>query len=410
LNGYDDEEETIAPISVIVDCVSKDTAEGYIHLNALYEIENTFGIDESELDDELRSELNRLRDSLEDETEQEDTDDDALQGEDKTEAPDSEATREAEETIDYTRKFVFRANSKNELLRNLMSQGIMGHNYLVLPTKNRPTFSIYYKGKRRLGIFKVREVSTRLAAKVAIDKLIKYLHKVNKYSEGMHVIEHILLRPQAQDQHGFILSDDQDNPILQSYQFGEIDQQRIYSDELVLVGIHQSNYSIRQDEEGGYIVVLSNNYDVAIGRYPEALQTEDEAENKLLDILDYIKSFKRSEMPIFDRLKFTTKHRNDSQEHTTEDFYSLTLSIIMPTWPSRFQNSDFKELIKNIIILNAPVYVHIDLQWLNSEEMIKFEEVYYDWLQERITLEPRQPELDDKAQRVMDMLVHNHNR
>ncbi|MFK7797333.1 MAG: hypothetical protein AB8E82_07755, partial [Aureispira sp.] len=46
LNGYDDEEETIAPISVIVDCVSKDTAEGYIHLNALYEIENTFGIDE----------------------------------------------------------------------------------------------------------------------------------------------------------------------------------------------------------------------------------------------------------------------------------------------------------------------------------------------------------------------------
>jgi hypothetical protein len=410
LNGYESEEEMLAPISVVVDCVRKDTAEGYIHLDALYEIENTFGIDEDELDDELRSELNRLKDSLEDETAQEDTDDDALEGEDDTKAPDSKATREAEETIDYTRKFVFRANSQNELLRNLMSQGIIGHNYLVLPTRNRPTFSIYYKGKRSLGIFKVREVSTRLAAKVAIEKLIKYLHRINKYSEGMHVIEHILLRPQAQDQHGFILSDDQDNPILQSYQFGEIDQQRIYSDELMQVGIHQANYSIRQDEEGGYIVVLSNNYDVAIGRYPETLGTEEDAEDKLLDILDYIKSFKRSETPIFDRLKFTTKHRNDSQTQTTEDFYSLTLSIIMPTWPSRFQNSDFKELIKNIIILNAPVYVHIDLQWLNSEEMIRFEEVYYDWLQERIALEPRQPELDDKAQRVMDMLVHNHNR
>ncbi|MGH1337488.1 MAG: hypothetical protein ACRBFS_15300 [Aureispira sp.] len=410
LNGHDDEEDQFAPLSEVVDCISKDTAEGYIHLDALYEIHNTFGIDEDELDDELRNELNRLRDSLEDETELEDTDDDALQGEDDAVAPDSDATREAKETLDYTKKFIFRANSQNELLRNLMSQGIMGHNYLVLPTKDSSSFSIYYKGKRRLGIFKVREVSTRLAARVEIEKLIKYLHKINKYSEGMQIVEHILLRPQAQDQHGFILNDDQDNPILQSYEFGEIDQQRIYSDELVLVGVHQENYSIRKDDDGRYVVALANNYEVFIGRYPESLATEEEAQNKLLDILDYIKSFKRSEMPIFDRLKFTTKHRNESDAHTDEDFYSLTLSIILPTWPSRFQNSDFKDLIRNIIILNAPVYVHIDFQWLNSEEMIKFEKVYYDWLQERIALEPRQPELDDKAQSVMDLLVHNHNR
>lgn len=410
LNGHDDQEDQFAPLSEVVDVVSKDTAEGFIHLDALYEIQNTFGIDEDELDDELRNELNRLKDSLEDESEFEDNDDDALEGEDEAAAPDEEATREAEETLDYTKKFIFRANSQNELLRNLMSQGIMGHNYLVLPTKDKASFSIYYKGKRKLGIFKVREVSTRLAAKVEIDKLIRYLHKINKYSEGMHMVEHILLRPQAQDQHGFILSDDQDNPILQSYEFGEIDQQRIYSDEIVQVGIHQDNYSIRKDEDGRYVVALSNNYDVLIGRYPDSLQTEEEAQDKLLDILDYIKSFKRSEIPIFDRLKFTTKHRNESQAHTDEDFYSLTLSIILPTWPSRFQNSDFKDLIKNIIILNAPVYVHVDFQWLNSEEMREFEEVYYDWLQERIAVEPRQPELDDKAQRVMDLLVHNHGR
>jgi hypothetical protein len=409
LNGYDTEEEQFAPLSEVVEFIGKETAEGFIHLDDLYEIQNTFGIDEEELDDELRNEFNRLRDSLEEESDLEDTDDDNLQGEDESIVPDSKATHEAEESLDYTKRFIFRANSRNELLRNLMSQGIMGHNYLVLPTKDRNTFSIYYKGKRRLGIFKVREVTTRLAAKVEIEKLIKYLHKINKYSEGMHVVEHILLRPQAQDQHGFILSDDQDNPILMSYEFGEIDQQRIYSDEIIQVGTTQHNYSIRKDENGRYVVVLANNYEVLIGKYPEPLATEEEAQSKLLDILDYIKSFKRSEMPIYDRLKFTTKHRNESEVHSEEDFYSLTLSIILPTWPSRFQNSDFKDLLRNVIILNAPVYVHIDFQWLNSEEMVKFEEVYYDWLQERIALEPRQPELDNKAQRVMDLLTHNHD-
>ena len=399
------DQDNLEPLQEVVDFVHKDTAEGFIRLDALYEIQNTFGIDESELDDELRDELDRLRTSLEEEPEGEDTDEDDSITPDEEIAPPTDDQNEDAEEIDYSKRFVFRANSRNELLRNLLSQGIMGHNYIVLPTKDRPTFSIYYKGKRRLGIFKVREVSTRLAAKVVIEKLIRYLHRINKYSEGMHVVEHILLRPQAQDQHGFVLHDDQESPILQSYEFGEIDQQRSYSDDLLNVGVHRNNYRIERDEEGKYHVVLLNNYDVPIGRYPEPISQEERAEDKLLDILDYIKSFKRSGMPIFDRIKYTTKHRSESQADVDKDYYSLTLSVVLPNWPSRFQNSDFRDLMRNIIVLNAPVYVHINFHWLNSRDMEQFEDIYFDWLEERVAIEPKQPDLDDKAQRVMDVLV-----
>lgn len=406
-NGRDDDNDGFDALESMIDFVPKDTKEGFIRLDALYEIQNTFGMDEHELDDDLKDELDRLRTSLkEDEEEQtEETDEDAIQEDEETSPADDAA--KTEESIDYTRRFVFRANSRNELINNLMAHGILSHNYIVLPTKDKQTFSIYYKGKRKLGVFKIREVSTRLAARVEIDKLIKYLHKLNKYSEGMHLVEHLLLRPQAQDQHGFILTDDQDAIILESYEFGEIDQQRTYSDDIISVGTYPENYSIRQDEENNYIIVLSDNYDVFIAKHPEVFNNKADAQDKILDIIDYIRSFKKSDVPIYDNIKFTTKQRKDNAQHADGDFYSLTLSVILPTWPSRFQNSDFRDLLRNIIVLNAPVYVHIDFLWLNSDKMLEFEEVYFDWLEERISLDPRQPELDEKAQRIIDLLSQN---
>jgi hypothetical protein len=410
-DGKDDDEGVFDALSAVVDFVPKDTKEGFIHLDALYEIQNTFGINEDELDDDLKDELDRLRDTLNEEDIEDDTDEDDVLNSEKDKNPETKASEEGdseeEESIDYSRRFVFRANSRNELIRNLMSQGILSHNYIVLPTKGAQSFSIYYKGKRKLGVFKIREVSTRLAARTEIEKLISYLHKLNYHSEGMHLVEHILLRPQAQDQHGFVLTDDQDGIILESYEFGNIDKQRTYSDELINVGTYRENYTIRQDENNKYVIILADNYDVFIAKHPTILKTELEAQDTLLDIIDYIRSFKKSEVPIYDKIKFTTRQQEGGDKHSEGDFYSLTVSIILPTWPSRFQNSDFRDLLRNIIVLNAPVYIHIDFQWMNTDEMAAFETVYFNWLDERISPTPRQPELDEKAQHIMNLLIHN---
>jgi hypothetical protein len=83
----------------------------------------------------------------------------------------------------------------------------------------------------------------------------------------------------------------------------------------------------------------------------------------------------------------------------------LSISVVLPTWPSRFQNSDFNDLLRNIIILNTPVYVHIDFVWLDTDKMVEFEDFYFEWLKERISPDPQQPELDDKAQQVLSFLI-----
>ncbi|MCH2021525.1 MAG: hypothetical protein MK207_03495 [Saprospiraceae bacterium] len=407
LNGKHDDEADFDALDTFLEFVSKDTKEGFIRLDALYDIQSTFDIDEDELDDDLKDELDRLRNTLEDNDEEESDDENTVEDKDndnKDKKPlDDKKEAPLKETIDYTKRFVFRANSRNELIKNLLAHGIHSHNYIVLPTQSKKSYSIYYKGKRKLGVFKVREVSTRIAARNEVGKLITYLNQLNKYSEGMHVLEHILLRPQAEDQHEFILTDDQDIVILESYEFGNIDEQRSHSDELTSVGTFRENYSIRKDEEGKYIIVLANNYEVYIAKHPVSFDSEEEAQEKMLDIIDYIRSFKKSDVPIYNNIKFTTKLRKDADK--SDNFYSLNISIILPTWPSRFQNSDFQDLLINIIILNTPVYVHIDFIWLNTVKMQEFEDIYFEWLKERISIVPNQPDLDEKAQKLMQLLT-----
>lgn len=393
LDGKHQEAKDIAHFDEYVEMVSKNDAGEFINLDNLHQIQSKFDdIDDDELEGEIKEELNMLRDQLEDDHQKETEDED-----------DTDTQSKKKDKKDYTKKFIFRAKDKDLLIKNLLSAGIKKHNYIVLPTSGKKSFSIYYKGYRKMGVFKVREVSTRLAAKVELDKFIKYLHKVNHYSEGMHVIEHILLRPQAKDQHGFLLTDDQDYTILESHEFGDIDEQRSYADDLPSAGAQRENYAIVKDEQDRYVVVLHNNNEKPIARFPLSFDDEEDARTQLLDIVDYIRSFKNSSVSIYDKIKFTTKARKELDN--TDDFYSLNLTIVLPTWPSRFQNPDYQDLLRKVTMLNAPVYVHIDFVWLNIDEMRQFEGIYFDWLEERIALEPEQPALDEKAQAVQDYLM-----
>ncbi len=374
-----------------IDFVGKEEAGDFINLNNLHEIQSTFdSIDDDALESEIKEELNRLRDELE--------------GEEEEENDEKTTTSEKKDTKDYGPKFIFRAATKDILVRNLLAFGIKKHHYIVLPTSGKKSFSIYYKGHRKMGVYKIREVSTRLAASQELDKLIKYLHKINHYSEGIHLVEHLLLRPQAEDQHGFVLTDDQDYTILESYEFGHIDAQRSCADDLPGVGGFSTNYNIQKNDKGEFIIVLLNHSKKPIARFPLGFEYEEDAQAQLLDIADYIHSFKKNQGFIHQKIKYTTKARKEILN--AEDFYSLNLTIILPSWPSRFQNPDFKALASRVMMLNAPVYVHIDFVWLDIDGMRAFETVYFDWLKERIAVEPQQPDLDNKAQAVMLYLMN----
>jgi hypothetical protein len=147
------------------------------------------------------------------------------------------------EAPDFISKFWFRAASRSELLLDLLSSGIEKYNYIPLK-EGEDKFAVYYKGNKNVGVYKIREASSRLEAIQAIDALVAYLELINKHTEGMHVVEHLLLRPKSKDEHYFYLLDDLDKILLESYKLGDQLEQKYMSEEIPTLGRIRSNYVI----------------------------------------------------------------------------------------------------------------------------------------------------------------------
>lgn len=65
-----------------------------------------------------------------------------------------------------------------------------------------------------------------------------------------------------------------------------------------------------------------------------------------------------------------------------EDPYSFRTTIVLPCWPKRFRDATFKNLVEKTIATETPAHVHASVIWLGLSEMKRFEEVYYNWLEE----------------------------
>lgn len=65
-----------------------------------------------------------------------------------------------------------------------------------------------------------------------------------------------------------------------------------------------------------------------------------------------------------------------------EDPFSFRTTVVLPCWPKRFRDATFKNLVENTIDAETPAHVHAKVIWLGMAEMKRFEEAYYNWLQE----------------------------
>ncbi|MGK7957437.1 MAG: hypothetical protein AB4063_19615, partial [Crocosphaera sp.] len=64
------------------------------------------------------------------------------------------------------------------------------------------------------------------------------------------------------------------------------------------------------------------------------------------------------------------------------DPYSFRVSVILPNWPTRFRDTNFRPLLERTLHLEAPAHVALDIYWLNVEQMHHFEEAYGQWLEQ----------------------------
>jgi len=72
----------------------------------------------------------------------------------------------------------------------------------------------------------------------------------------------------------------------------------------------------------------------------------------------------------------------DNDCDNNEDPFSFRATAVLPCWPKRFRNPGYRNLVEKTIQAESPAHTHIRIVWLGILEMQRFEKVYGDWLLE----------------------------
>ncbi|MEM9212732.1 MAG: hypothetical protein AAGD25_00015 [Cyanobacteria bacterium P01_F01_bin.150] len=79
---------------------------------------------------------------------------------------------------------------------------------------------------------------------------------------------------------------------------------------------------------------------------------------------------------------------NDSQYPVTDpdrlarqDPYSFWVTIVLPYWPKRFRNVDFRRFVERTLRMEAPAHIALKIAWVNVYQLHQFQTAYQPWLQ-----------------------------
>lgn len=95
------------------------------------------------------------------------------------------------------------------------------------------------------------------------------------------------------------------------------------------------------------------------------------------NIYNYFKLYAAQRDNFLSRFEMVT--RGDDNSLIPDDFFSMRMSVVFPTWPARFQDKNFREATENLFRLNTPAHVKINFIWMNLSNLRKFESLYFDW-------------------------------
>ena len=276
----------------------------------------------------------------------------------------------------------FTGNSET-LLDEVLKYGILEENYSIkTPSSNHQKYYILFKGaqgtQRLIHITKSEE-----SARKAIAGLIHYLTIINEEGEGMFLIEHILLAPPYQgNYYGFEFLLSGTNRIgfkqekLQSLHARNNSASAFFADDfsiekqLKVVQVKDGYSLVFEDSGGDFIAVSDSTY-----------ENSDEAQQEVDQIINIGQSAGIAQIE-----KSLTYYAWYNKRKVDEAFFSFVMSIILPAWPVRFQDKNFRTKMENTIYENAPIHLGIQYLWLELEQMAQFEQFFFKWGLRRSTI------------------------
>lgn len=299
---------------------------------------------------------------------------------------------------DITGAILFIGNKKT-ILKDVLKDGVIRSNYIIKDTKEY----ILFKGELSAGIIHVPD---KQAEKV-IDETLESLFEVSEESEGMFLLEHILLAP----------------PYHQNYFGFRIE----LSDPIKGMNITFIQQDLKSMEKRNHAVAfLTQNFSKAgaldISITPRDKEFVLEIKNQEGEVLAFSHARYRYHEEIV-QAKTWLENLPDTFQTTEirrtflsyygnyaidETFFSFRMSFILPDWPVRFQNEMFRRKFESLVYEQAPIHIVSDVHWWDIHELSEFENIYYKWM-ELVAKESVSEERMHYSHRLINMLRKHSN-
>ena len=250
-------------------------------------------------------------------------------------------------------------NAINKKSFKILNDGKMYHLLYHSPITKIPV-KIFHSKNRSLCLKKISEI-------------ILKLNSLNRTTERFYVVENILLRPLVIDKFKMKVSANQ-VVLFNSFKIYDFNRLTEIREDLLSVLAERSNYSIHKSINNSkkYSISVFDVMDNKILTSSKQFNNRVDAKNEIENILNNLLKNSKIEVEIY--------AENRSLNKFPENFnYSNEINIIMPDWPTRFQNIDFRKYIKDSIEFYLPANIKFNLHFLNFSQINFFTEIYSDW-------------------------------
>jgi len=294
-----------------------------------------------------------------------------------------------------------RGENKANLL-DIFRLGVVESNYKVIDKSDSKLPSeIILPGNVPIHIHSAR---SKGKIRKAIEHSVKLLKKLNQKTEGIHMIEHILLAPPASEKRfgfGFYLTTRRNKNAV---------NEEVSFEHTTLLSCEERNKNvdtIKDAIDGGTLVefrkvgyaghlrieIYKNQNDL-LAQSTRTFTTEQEVDAHI-NALNYL----QDGHAIF-KVEGLNMYAFFNGAKVNEAFFSFRMTFILPAWPVRFQEPSFKTQFNNILYQQVPIHLKYNSHWLDLDEMKYFEEKYFQWLQ----LLPHPAKKEERMAQAYDLI------
>lgn len=284
--------------------------------------------------------------------------------------------------------FYFVGNVKR-IFEETLRYGCKHENYEIRKTdrdKNNDYFILLKKNNDKKSVVHLSDSSKN--AKNAIDEAVSFLSDLSTRCEGLYLIEHILLAPKYNsNQFGFSFKVPLKNNKINELKFKQIELQSYNKRNQ---GVSKIAEEITQKDlsnidgfqlrtiavEGEYRIQIMDGNGVQMAESTKGYSTQLEANNQLKSLKEELPFISQNEI-----LKSVKSYAYYGQsKRVNEEFFSHRMSFMLPSWPARFQNENFRHKFESLVYEEAPIHIASQSFWLDIHTMTEFEKIYYQWL------------------------------